>query len=302
MVKPARDVVWVLGSEGLLGRTWASWLRSQGVFVIATGSSPDVSSPGEIDLFLGKLEHSPSLVINCAALTGFDRCEKDPEKAFLINAEGPELLGQLANKYGFKLIHFSSDTVFEGGGGLRTEGSLTCPVSTYSRSKLEGERRLLAIHPQALLVRSSWLFGHHRLNFVLRILHSMAEEQTLHLVEDQVGRPTSVFDLIRWTWELRNESGIWHIANDGEASWYELALEIHRLAKSMGLPIRCEEIIPIPQAQLPSIRPRSKGALLDLDKARLRGVELRSWQAALQEVLESCLISCESLGYPKEPA
>jgi dTDP-4-dehydrorhamnose reductase len=300
MSKQSRESVWILGAEGLLGRTWTSWLRAQGISVFGSGKEVDLASAGQVDQFLGTLSQVPSLAINCAALTGFDRCEKDPEKAFAVNADGPALLGQLAQKYGFGLIHFSSDMIFEGCSGERAEGSLPCPISTYSKSKLDGERRLQQSCPHALIIRSSWLFGHHRLNFVLRMLHAMADQPAIHLVEDQIGRPTSVLDLVRWTWQLRGQSGIWHLANDGSASWYDLAVAILELAQEMGLPIQCQEVVPIHQSQLPQIRTHSAGALLDLEKARAWGVPLRPWRGALQEVMESCLVEWGSAGLPRE--
>ena len=289
-----KELVWVLGADGLLGSTWTSWLRSQGFCVVATKRDPDLCLPAEVDLFLSRMEQPPVFVINCAALTGYDRCEKNPERAFATNAEGPELLGQLAHKYGFKLIHFSSDCVFEGAGGERFEGSMPAARSVYAQTKLEGEGRLLKVCPQSLIIRSSWLFGHHQPNFLLRILHSMATEETLHVVEDQIGRPTSVLDLVTWTWALRHKHGIWHLANQGEASWFSFAQQVLQLAQRMDLPIQCREILPIQHEQLLTKRPASCGATLNTEKAERFGLVLRPWQLALGEILEGCFVEFPS--------
>ena len=220
-------------------------------------------------------------------MTGFERCDKDPERAFEVNGMAPCFLGQLGNKYGFRVIHFSSDAVFEGGEGFRAEGSLPCPNSVYGRSKAEGERKLLEVQPQALIVRSSRLFGNHRLNFVLRVLHKMSEQKTLHVSSRREGRPTSVMDLVQATWTLQNQSGIWHYTNAGIASWHTLAHEIYRQAQSMGLPILCEEVLPTACEQALTLAEKGYGAMLDTDKAERHGLQFRPWQDALKDVLES---------------
>jgi dTDP-4-dehydrorhamnose reductase len=278
--------VWVTGAEGLLGRAMLSWLKRESIPFVSTSSEVDIASPGALDHFLGSLDHTPSVVWNCAAMTGFERCEKDPERAFEVNGKGPCFLGQLGNKYGFRVVHFSSDAVFEGARGFRAEGSPLSPVSVYGRSKAEGERRLLDVQPQALIVRSSRLFGHHRLNFVLRVLHTMSEQKTIHVAAHNAGQPTSVTDLIRSSWALQHESGIWHVTNAGSASWYTLAQELHQLAQSMGLPIMCEEVLPVECNQVPTLTERGEQGLLDTDKAERHGLQLRTWQEALKEVLE----------------
>lgn len=291
--------VWVTGSEGLLGRSVIAWLKAEGIPYVSTTSEVDIASPGSLDHFLGSLDHTPSVVWNCAAMTGFERCEKDPERAFEVNGMAPCFLGQLGNKYGFRVIHFSSDAVFEGARGFRTEGSLPCPSSIYGRSKAEGERKLLEVQPQALIIRSSRLFGHHRLNFVLRVLHTMSEQKTIHVASNGEGRPTSVMDLIQATWDLQKESGIWHITNSGSASWYALAQELHRQARNLGLPVVCEEVLPVECDQASVLADKGSRGTLDTDRAERYGLHLRPWQEALKEVLETLCSPLNPAGLPR---
>lgn len=220
-------------------------------------------------------------------MTGLERCEKDPEQAFKVNALAPGILGQLGNKYGFRVIHFSSDAVFEGARGFRAEGSLACPCSVYGRSKAEGERKLLEVQPHALIVRSSRLFGYHRLNFVLRVLHTMADQKTIHVAANGEGAPTGVMDLIQATWSLQHESGIWHVTNAGLASWYTLAQELLHQARTMGLPILCEEVLPVECNPSLFQADKMERGLLDTSKAESHGLRLRPWQQALKDVLEN---------------
>jgi dTDP-4-dehydrorhamnose reductase len=300
MKKNSGELVWVIGAEGLLGRAWMAFCKSNSVPCIGTGRDLDVSRQSNLDHFLGTLNKTPTIVVNCAALTGYDRCEKDPERAMEVNAEGPRLLGQLANKYDFKVIHYSSDVVFEGLRGHRLETSMTGALSVYGKSKLQGEKELLQQCPRALVIRTSWLLGHHRMNFVLRILASMAEQEVVHLVEDASGQPTSVLDLVRWSWMLRAETGIWHLANEGEASYFEVGSAILEWALQHELPLACKQVQAIAASQLPQIRPRISGGTLALEKARHLGIPLRSWEEGLHEILENCLIAWDTLSLSQE--
>ncbi len=233
------------------------------------------------------------LVINAAALTGVDRAEDEPERAFAVNAQGAANLARAAAQHGLDLIHLSTDYVFDG--SQRTpyrESDRPQPLNVYGRSKLAGEQAVSSLHPTALIVRTSWLFGHGRSNFPARILELALnplpedpgqpsplgpELRAIRAISDQVSCPTSADALAKGLLELyrRGARGLFHLAGAGSASRYELAQEVLAAA---GLQA---EIIAIEGASFPARASRPLYSVLDCAKARGLGVELPRWQDTL---------------------
>lgn len=228
-------------------------------------------------------EIQPDVVVNCAAYTKVDDCESNP-LARAVNARAVTHLARECAERGVTLVHISTDFVFDGEKGLPyVEDDPVNPLSEYGRTKREGEEAALSA-PNALVVRSSWLFGRCGRNFVEAIL-AQAErgERELRVVDDQRGRPTATPDLAEATVALLQSgaSGLYHFANRGEASWFEFAREI------VGLAGRAEaRVLPVDSASLGRPARRPAYSVLDTTKYEKRtGLPIRTWKEALAEYL-----------------
>lgn len=168
-------------------------------------------------------------VINCAAYTAVDAAEQDESLATAINGRAVGVFAEAAHVLGVPFTTFSTDYVFDGGGARPyVESDPTAPINAYGRSKLDGELRALAAHPASLVVRTSWVLSSTHPNFVTAILRRARSGQELNVVSDQLGRPTIADDLARVTLELveSGTAGIVHLANSGEATWFDVAVEV----------------------------------------------------------------------------
>lgn len=269
------------GLNGLLGRSVSTALAKAGVEVMAVSSAQlDYFDADALDDFLD--EHEPDCLINAVGYTQVDQAEDAPEDAYRLNAALPALLGELAVDFGIRLVHFSTDFVFDG--AKRTPylpTDATNPLSVYGASKLAGEDTLLALDlPDLLILRTAWLFGPGKMNFVRRMLDLAAERPELKVVNDQFGSPTYTEDLAELTVALlRNgAAGVLHAANSGQATWHELASAAIELA---GLPCT---VAPIPTSGYPTRAKRPPYSVLDLaDTARAAGYMPRHWREALGE-------------------
>jgi dTDP-4-dehydrorhamnose reductase len=285
-------VRWVVtGSQGQLGRALVARLEADGEPVVALGHGAlDIADPDAVKGFFAAQASPPHVVANAAAFTHVDRCEREPDAARRVNAIAPGLLAEACRHAGARLVHVSTDYVFPGDGDRPyREDDPVAPRSAYGRSKLEGEQRVMAADDSALVLRTSWVFGHGR-NFLAAILDQARLRRRgevqgpLRVVDDQRGRPTYAVDLAQALVALvgRGARGLYHVANRGDASWWELArtcldasgyedLEIDRIATdSLDLPA-----------------PRPAWSVLDCARAEALGAGLRSWPEALAEYLAS---------------
>lgn len=297
MSLPAKALVFG-GKNGLLGRAVVSALAAAGVETVpVSGADVDYFDADALDDFLDA--HEPPLsdesydpaslcLINAVAYTQVDKAEDDPEEAYRLNAAFPALLGVLAEERGHRLVHFSTDFVFDGAKStpyLPTDA--TKPLSVYGASKLAGEEALLALDiPGLLVLRTAWLFGPGKMNFVQRMLELGTERPELSVVADQHGSPTYTPDLAALTVALlkNGATGLLHAANSGPATWHELASAAIELAK---LPAK---VIPIPTSGYPTRAVRPPYSVLDLaGTVRLAGYAPRPWRDALAEYVAGLL-------------
>ncbi len=277
------------GRNGLLGRAVTDTLARAGVDTVPVSSADvDYFDADALDDFLDDFQegHEPDCIINAVAYTQVDRAEEQPEEAYRLNASLPALLGVLAEERELRLVHFSTDFVFDGKKGAPyLPSDQPNPLSVYGASKLAGEEALQALDlPGLLILRTAWLFGPGKMNFVQRILELSAERQELKVVADQFGSPTGTADLAKLAVALlkNNATGLLHAANSGQASWHELAAEAVRLA---GLSCR---VLPIPTSGYPTKAPRPANSVLDItDTVRLAGYTPRHWREALAEYVSS---------------
>ena len=272
------------GTTGLVGQALARTLAAGGwetlTFSRTEGNLLD------LDFLRGLLEKSGAdVVFNALGWTRVDAAEEHPEEALLANRTLPDALARTLAAMGHgHLVHFSTDFVFSGPhDGLWRETDRPAPLSVYGRTKLAGEEAVLhALPDRSCIVRTAWLFGPGRSNFVDVILDACRRRDVVRVVHDQVGSPTYTLDLAQWCEKLARAraTGIWHAVNSGVASWCELASEA--IALTSG-PCRVE---PIPAADWPQAAQRPANFALDNGRlAEFLGEKPRPWPRALREYL-----------------
>lgn len=241
----------------------------------------DITDPASIRAAVAPL--APRVIINAAAYTDVDGCESHVEQAQAVNAEGPGHLAAVCKQLGCRLIHISTDYVFDGRKNTpyRPDDPVN-PMSVYGRTKADGEQRVRETLHDHLIVRTSWLFSSQGRNFVKTILHLAAQKHEIPVVTDQVGRPTFAKDLATalWSMALTDLTGTYHFANAGACTWNEFARQI---VQNAGLPAR---IVPFATARLsrPAMRPMY--SVLDTSSLTAHtGIEPRPWQLALAECM-----------------
>jgi dTDP-4-dehydrorhamnose reductase len=275
----------VLGGTGMLGRRVVAEARSRGWAALGLSrQQADVTGAmGDGSLLGWAAAFRPEVVVNCAAHTRVDACETEPERAFAVNAAGAAQAAALAERAGARLVHVSTDYVFEGRGNEPyAEDAPTGPLSVYGKSKLEGERRALA-YDRSVVVRTSWLFGPGGPNFVATLVNLIeAGRLPLRVVADQEGCPTYTGFLARALLDLAalEASGIVHYRNREPVSWYAFAVAIARLWSGAA------EVVPVTTAEFPRPAPRPAYSVLDVGRfERLAGRRVEPWEWGLVETL-----------------
>jgi dTDP-4-dehydrorhamnose reductase len=225
----------IVGGDGQLGRSMQSALSMNGIEFISLGRTQlDISREYEISRILKELQ--PTVVINAAAWTDVDQAESAAVKAIIINGYGPGLLAKACAEIHARFIHISTDYVFSGNSKKPwSETDPLDPVSAYGRSKAEGERLVQNYHRDgSYIVRTAWLYSPWGKNFVRTMLRlALQETETVHVVNDQFGQPTSAADLAVQIHEMVDRdipAGIYHGTNSGEATWFEFAQNIFELS------------------------------------------------------------------------
>jgi dTDP-4-dehydrorhamnose reductase len=221
----------VTGGGGQLGTHAAALLGNRAV--VLSRPDLDITDPGAVERVIA--EHRPDVVLNAAAYTAVDAAETDEPGAALVNETGPRLLAEALARHGGRLIHVSTDYVFAGDATRPYEpDDPTGPRTAYGRTKLAGERAVRAALPdRSHVVRTAWVYGGPSANFVDTMLRLERERDTVDVVADQTGSPTWVRDVAAALIELGDAAppaGVLHYANGGQASWFELARAVFRLA------------------------------------------------------------------------
>ena len=272
--------VLILGATGLLGNALVrEW---NGDEVLATGSRDvDIRDSAKVRAIVG--EARPDWIVLAAAYTDVDGCESHCELAFSVNRDGAVNVADAARQAGAKLIFLSSDYVFDGKKTSPYEvDDKRNPQSVYGHSKAEAEIKLLGILPNCCIVRTSWVFGLGGRCFPDTILRLAANRAALEVVNDQRGCPTYTVDLARGIIQLcrKNASGILHVTNAGECSWFEFAQEIVSRA---GL---ATEVRPVNSQQMARPAPRPEYSVLSATSLNRYSIEMPGWKDALGRYLE----------------
>jgi dTDP-4-dehydrorhamnose reductase len=286
----------VTGANGQLGMELRdlSPQFSQFQFVFVSRAELPIDNFSALKEFFEK--HQPQYCINCAAYTKVDAAESHREEAFLVNAEAVSVIADRCRQNKTRLIHISTDYVFNGNGTEPyTEESQTEPVSVYGASKLAGEHYAMEMNPETIIIRTSWVYSAYGSNFVKTMLRLMKERTEISVVNDQIGSPTYAADLagailkiisgfafqaVPAGRQVSDFPGIYNFSNNGVISWYEFALAIKELTGS-----QCR-VNPIPTSQYPT--PAKRPMYSVLDKRKIQGtfdIKLKDWK----ESLATCL-------------
>lgn len=230
-------------------------------------------------------------ILNCAAYTAVDKAESDDQTAYRINAIAPQLLGVVASETGAKVIHISTDYVFDGHGYTPyTEDQSTHPQGAYGKTKQMGEKLLSESCSDSMIIRTSWLYSRFGNNFVKTMIKLGRERDALNIVFDQIGTPTYAADLAAVMMQaiLLSENapfptGIYHFSNEGVCSWYDFARSIHRYAGIVNCTIR-----PIESKDYPTPAPRPHYSVLNKGKIKSTlGITIAHWEDSLQLCLQA---------------
>jgi dTDP-4-dehydrorhamnose reductase len=272
--------VTIFGASGLLGKALIhDWSGDA-----ATGlSSRDADIRDAARVGQVVRETRPEWIVLAAAYTDVDGCESNPDLAFAVNRDGAMNVASAAKDVGARLVFLSSDYVFDGKKTAPYEtGDARNPQSVYGRTKAEAEIRLLELMPECCIVRTSWLFGTGGKCFPDTILKLAASRPALDVVNDQRGCPTYAGDLARAIIQLcrKNATGILHVTNEGDCTWFEFAEEIVRGAE-LTTTVR-----PVSSKQMARPAPRPAYSVLSPARRQTLGIEMPSWRDALLRYLE----------------
>ena len=236
--------------------------------------------------------HQPKLIVNAAAYTAVDLAEEEAALAHQINAEAVGAMAEYASAYSARLIHISTDFVFDGAKDSPYQpGDPTAPLGEYGASKLAGENAALKAAPEStMIIRTSWVYSEYGKNFVKTMLKLMQERESLSVVNDQRGVPTYARDFAEIIWQICNDEmftpGIYHWTDAGNISWHEFALAIQDEAIDLGLLEAEIPIEAIPTENYPTPAERPKYSVLDCSKlTKLIGIEQSPWRKNLKLML-----------------
>lgn len=276
----------VTGAYGQLGREISAVVAGYPSFefIFTDVDTLDITNETAIGEML--VNHKPDFLVNCAAYTAVDKAEDEREAARLINSVAPGLLASACKKSGTKFIHVSTDYVFDGSKNRPyNETDLVNPLGFYGQTKQEGEARCLANNPDAVIVRTSWLYSSFGNNFVKTMLRLGGERDSLNVVFDQVGTPTYAADLAEAILNIIHKEewipGIYHFSDEGVCSWYDFALTIFELAG-----IKCG-VVPIRSDEYPAKTRRPHYSVFDKSKIKSTyNLKIPYWRDSLKICLE----------------
>jgi dTDP-4-dehydrorhamnose reductase len=301
-LKSAEERIVLFGANGQLGHQLAVQLQQLGEVKALTRAEADLAKPAALREALSHISKTfhPTVIVNAAAYTAVDKAQTETELAHAVNAASPAVLAELAKAHNATLVHYSTDYVFDGSGTRPwQESDTTHPLSVYGQSKRDGELAIAALCPKHLILRTSWVVGVHGGNFLKTMLRLAAERDTLRVVADQIGAPTSTELLADVTVKLLqamstaadNDArwGIYHVAAAGEVSWHGYAQHVIAGALQRGaiLKAKPDAVSPISTAEYPVPAPRPLNSRLNTQKLQTTfAFTLPAWQVGVDAILD----------------
>jgi len=282
-------MIWIIGCNGMLGREVSGLFEKEKIPFVGTDMDCDITDVSALSEFVkGK---NISWIINCSAYTNVDKSEEEEPKAYSINAAGAGNIAKTASAAGAKLIHMSTDYVFNGrGSSPYKESDPKQPLGAYGRTKAAGEDLVAENAANHFIIRTAWLYGKHGNNFVHTMLRLFAEKDSLNVVCDQRGTPTwagTLASLIMKIIESDSDKyGIYHCTDEGETTWYDFASAILDDAFSAGLIKRKIPINPVTSSEYPTKTERPKYSVLSKDKIKTEFSFIpESWEKVLKNYI-----------------
>lgn len=286
-----KKTILVTGANGQLGMEMGQLAAANPSFefVLTTREEMPLDDFNRIIEVIGKFK--PHFVVNCAAYTAVDKAETEKELVYKINAKAPGVIAAACSRNNARLIHISTDYVFNGNGNRPyKEDDTTDPVNLYGDSKLQGEENVLTENPRSFIIRTAWVYSEFGKNFVKTMLRLMSEKESISVVDDQYGTPTYAADLAEAIMKIiisleedgeRQSPGIYHFSNDGKISWYDFALAIRDISM-----LKCE-VKPIPSSGFPTPARRPLYSVLDKTKiTNAFNVVPKPWRESLKICIE----------------
>lgn len=282
-------VVLVTGANGQLGQAIQfianNYLNLN--FVFCNSTDLDISNKENCQAVFHKIK--PDFCINAAAYTAVDKAESEQDKAELINVIGAKNLSQTCNEFDTKLIHISTDFVFDGSNDKPYfETDIPNPKGVYGQTKLDGEKAIQAVFSKYYIIRTSWVYSQFGNNFMKTMLRLASERTSLSVVNDQIGTPTNAVDLAEALVEIilnnnqqptANHFGIYHFSNEGQCSWYDFAKKIFEI-NNVNI-----DLIAIPTSEFPTPAERPKYSVLDKRKIKSTfGITIKTWEESLKSI------------------
>jgi dTDP-4-dehydrorhamnose reductase len=290
--------VLITGSHGQVAQTVAQVAASRTeVSALAMGRPAlDLCSVPSIRRAL--FEISPDIVINTAAYTDVDNAEREPQRAFELNADGAAAIAAEAAQAKVPIIHLSTDYVFDGTKPAPyTEEDEPAPATVYGLSKLQGEAAVASANPMHVILRTAWIYSPDGRNFVTKMIQQARESPVIEVVDDQTGSPTYARHLADVILSIAAQVvsgpaasawGVYHAAGSGGVSWCGLAREVFAVSSKLGGP--AAQIVPINSSQYPTVAARPQNAQLDCDKlGRTFGLQLPEWRDGVNDCLQRLL-------------
>lgn len=292
----------LFGKNGQVGWELQRSLAPLGELIaLSSGSSDfcgDLANPSGVKQTIRKIK--PDIIVNAAAYTSVDKAESEVEHAHILNAQAPSVLAQEARELNACLVHYSTDYVFNGNGGLPyVETDATDPINVYGKTKLAGENNIIASGCSYLIFRTSWVYATHGNNFIKSILRLAQQRDKLTVVDDQIGSPTGAELVADVTanilYSLRYQpkvNGIYHLVARGYISWYQFAKFIieHARHAEFTLKTQLDTLLPIASADFPLPAKRPLNSRLNTCKLENQfGLNLPVWQAGVSRAIKEIL-------------
>ena len=279
----------ITGANGQLGNELRELLEEKipGQTIYTDREELDLTDAKAVETFV--VNNDITHIVNCAAYTAVDKAEDQKRECALINTDAVKNLALAADASGAKIIHISTDYVFDGTNHRPyRESDKVNPISQYGTTKRKGETALLALAPESIIIRTAWLYSSHGNNFVKTMLRLADSQKEVRVVSDQIGTPTYARDLACAILKVLQShqwvAGIYHFTDEGAASWYDFAHAIFRIA---GKKVK---LVPIPTEDFPT--PASRPAYSILDRSRIKatyGVEIPHWEESLEDCMKRIL-------------
>ena len=289
----------ILGANGQLGRELAEILQNKVNLKLYKKKDLDITDFIEVEKMINY--EKPEILINAAAYTSVDNAENNINYAYKVNSEAPQKIAEILETYKGYLIHYSTDYVYDGEKEIPyKEIDKTNPLNIYGKSKLEGDKKIERYMTNYLIIRTSWVVSRYGNNFIKTILKLIKDNETLNIVKDQFGAPTSTYLISKITYEIikninsskKIDSGIYNLSPRGRTNWYQMANKILERANDYDFLSESNKvkILPIDTIDYPTKAKRPKNSLLDTNKIeKALNIELPYWESEFYETIDKIL-------------